>query len=79
MGFRVQDKLLVALVPVTFAERLRFVRKIFSNNLISLVDNCQVTEHDRNAEEFLFTIRLKMQAKEDVVKDSISCLFKERE
>lgn len=32
-----------------------------------------------NAKEFLFTIRPKMQAKEDVVKDSTSCLFKECE
>lgn len=76
LGFRVQVRLLVAFVPVTVGTYLRFTKKVCFNKLIPLGDYCQVPEHSTNAKQFLFTIRLEVQAKKDVVKDYTFHLFR---
>ena len=79
MGFRVRERLPASLVPITAVARLRFRKKVFPNKCISLGDYCQLTDMTGNEKEFLLTVRPKMQAKEDVVKSSTSCLAKECE
>lgn len=52
-------RLLVTLVPISLVEHLPFVRKIFSNNLISLGEDCPGTEHDRECKRIFVYSKAK--------------------
>ena len=51
-GHRAQGTVVYCFGSHKFVKHLRLVRKIFSNNLISLGDNCQGAERDRECKIF---------------------------